>query len=511
MEVGARRRLIATALGMAAVAAMLAPATASAAGLIAAYERYQPGNGFEIGLVNAQTGAAITLPAGVNTPADELHPALSRDGRLLVFERMTLLPNLSGDFLPPEQRTMHQLNRQTGVVTQISSGTIAGPAFIRGTVPSNPGTFSDSLSWGNRPAFDNGTRSYVSQHKPIGSDGALTGNIFNRAVVEPGGGALIETTHGAVDGSPFLNPTFGPGIDRLFLTLAYIDSTTGALLKSVAHLGLNLRQGDNIQVLKKEFGTAEAPASHPMPRTGDFTVAFAMAAAGNFDIQTTTVPKGTGVFSVPQPTAAPAAINTGAAEQMPAWSPDDLKIGFVRTTGGRRKLGVFNATPGIQAVLNTPVDIGAEAPTPQTRSFQSVWGGMSLAETSESVAPVINCGTSCLSSLKRAATGTPILLKPKLSLGSTVGIFVVRVLGKRKLLGRTVPRIRVVGRVPLGRARKGANRFRWDGKVDGKRLKRGTYLLTYRSLRGESITSTSGSIRFTVDRSGKIRNVRRQR
>jgi hypothetical protein len=495
---------------MAAVAAALAPGTASAAGLIAAYERYQPGKGFEIGLINAQTGAAITLPAGVNTTADELHPALSRDGRLLVFERMTLLPNLSGDFLPPEQRTMHRLDRQTGVVTQIGSGKIAGPAFIRGTVPSSPGTFSDSLSWGYRPIFENGTRALVSQHKPIASDGSMNGTIFNRSDVASAGSAIIEATHGAVDGSPDLAPNVPPGRDRLMLTLAYIDETTGALLKSVAHLGLYIRQGNTLLTNKQEFGSAESPASHPMPRTGDLTVAFAMAAAGNFDIQTTTLPK-TGTFSVPQPTAAPAAINTAAAEQMPAWSPDDLRIGFVRTASGRRKLAVFNATPGIQAVLNPPADLGLEAPTPQTRSFQSVWGGLSLAETSEAVAPVINCGATCLGSLQNATTGTPVLLKPTLSLGSTVGILVVRVVGKRRLLGRTVPRIRVVGRVPLGRARKGINRLRWDGKVDGKRLKRGTYLLTYRSLKAERITNTSGSVRFTVGRGGKIRNVRRQR
>ena len=59
----------------------------------------------------------------------------------------------------------------------------------------------------------------------------------------------------------------------------------------------------------------------------------------------------------------------------------------------------------------------------------------------------------------------------------TIGIFVVRVTGKRKLLGRTVPRIKQVGRVPLGATRKGRNTFRWNGKVNGKRLKRGTYLL----------------------------------
>jgi hypothetical protein len=53
-----RRRWIAAGLGIAAAAA-LAPATASAAGLIAAYDYYATGKGFEIGLKNAQTGANI--------------------------------------------------------------------------------------------------------------------------------------------------------------------------------------------------------------------------------------------------------------------------------------------------------------------------------------------------------------------------------------------------------------------------------------------------------------------
>jgi hypothetical protein len=51
-----------------AAALLLAPATASAAGLIAASEQYVPGRGFEIKMVNPATGAQIAVPAGVNTP-----------------------------------------------------------------------------------------------------------------------------------------------------------------------------------------------------------------------------------------------------------------------------------------------------------------------------------------------------------------------------------------------------------------------------------------------------------
>jgi hypothetical protein len=61
---------------------------------------------------------------------------------------------------------------------------------------------------------------------------------------------------------------------------------------------------------------------------------------------------------------------------MPAWAPDSLQLGFVRTTSGRRKLGLFDLTPGIQSPLNTPLDIGPDAPTPQLQAYQAVWGGL---------------------------------------------------------------------------------------------------------------------------------------
>jgi len=54
--------------------------------------------------------------------------------------------------------------------------------------------------------------------------------------------------------------------------------------------------------------------------------------------------------------------------------------------------------------------------------------------------------------------------------------------------------------VPLGKTKSGRNRFRWDGKVNGKRLKPGKYLLTYRLLRKDRVTTVSNSVPFTVKR-----------
>jgi hypothetical protein len=95
---------------------------ADAAGLVAAYDRYVSGQGFEIRLVNVSTGAAVTVPAGVNTADDELHPALSANGRFLVFTRMKLQPKLNGDIVPPALRTLQWVDRQTGQITQLNAG-----------------------------------------------------------------------------------------------------------------------------------------------------------------------------------------------------------------------------------------------------------------------------------------------------------------------------------------------------------------------------------------------------
>ena len=280
------------------------------------------------------------------------------------------------------------------------------------------------------------------------------------------------------------------------------DANTGGLLNAGTTL-VALQEGADPRA---DFGSVDTPVSHPAARSGDQYVALDRTAAGDADIQTISFPAETSL------TPAPAPITTAAPERMPAWSPGGLQLGFVRTTDGRRKLAIFDLTPGLQTIVNPPIDIGADAPSPQTRAFQSGWGGLSLAESSALDIPVVTCTTTCLQSLQTSLT--KVALKPGVSTTTktqTIGIFVVRVTGKRKLLGRTVPRIKQVGRVPLGRTRKGRNLFRWNGKVNGRRLKPGTYLLTFRALRRERVVSTSGSIRFKVTKNGQIRGAKRQR
>src|SRR5205823_3917706 len=65
---------------------------------------------------------------------------------------------------------------------------------------------------------------------------------------------------------------------------------------------------------------------------------------------------------------------------------------------------------------------------------------------------------------------------------SGVGILVQRIVGSHKQFGKTVPTLKPVGRVPLGTFKKGRGHARWDGRVNGKRLKPGRYQVTVRAV-----------------------------
>ena len=479
-----RRRLATLATGAALVLAAALPASAPAAGLIAAYDSYETGKGFEIGLLNASTGGKLTVPPGVNTADDELHPALSVDGRYLLFERMRLLPKLNGDIVPPTARTLFMLDRQTGIITTLAtgSGPPAGPTFAH----RDPRT----VTWGVRPTS---TTCCILKFQAVNSDNTIGGSTgFPLGFTPAPAGQLLDAPHVAMSSDP----------TNLYISWIQSDANSGVLLGAGTTM-VGLREGEDPRA---DFGSVDTPVSHPTPRRDDQYVALDRTSGGDADIQTISFPAETSL------TPAPAPITTAAPERIPAWSPGGLQLGFVRTTDGRRKLAIFDLTPGLQTIVNPPVDLGADAPSPQTRAIQSSWGGLSLAESSALDIPVVTCGTSCVTSLQTTLARVP--LKPRVSTsvaGQSIGIFVVRVTGKRKLLGRRVPRIKRVGRVPLGKTRKGRNRFRWDGTVNGRKLKRGTYLLTFRALRRERVVSTSGSIRFKVTKNGRIRGARRLR
>ena len=97
-----------------------------------------------------------------------------------------------------------------------------------------------------------------------------------------------------------------------------------------------------------------------------------------------------------------------------------------------------------------------------------------MANSSALDVPGVTCTTTCLQSLQTAtsANGQPHADALDDDDEQTSGIFVARVTGTRKLLGRTsADQSRRTG--AAGPDAQGPNRFRWNGKVNGRRLKRG--------------------------------------
>jgi len=115
--------------------------------------------------------------------------------------------------------------------------------------------------------------------------------------------------------------------------------------------------------------------------------------------------------------------------------------------------------------------------------------GLTVAETPSVVASFALVPAKPITPSVNIPPNLAVDLVTTLRKPTSVGILVERVAGTTKLLGRTVPRLKVVGRVPLGRHHKGANRIPWNGKVAGHRLTKGTYKITMRAIAADGLPS----------------------
>ncbi len=170
-------------------------------------------------------------------------------------------------------------------------------------------------------------------------------------------------------------------------------------------------------------------------------------------------------------------------ERDPAFSPDGRYLAWLRvhpvSSGGQHAFLMVYDTQTQRIVLPGGRDLGVS---------KFVFG-LSLANL-----PTITGFRITL--LKRQ-----FILSPTLKIPGPVGILVQRVVGTHVLLGRRVARLELIGRVPLGRAHAGLNNFRWNGTVNGRRLKPGKYQITLRSLsRSGLITDLSRSRTLRVTR-----------
>ena len=286
---------------------------------------------------------------------------------------MRLLPKLNGDIPVPSERTLFMLDRQTGMITTMATGNGA---------PAGPGVrqpHEPHAHLGREAAQHHLLHPEVPGRQQRQHDRRL--HRLPPGLPPAPAGQNLDGTHAAMDSIPLTN---------LGVSWVSTDANSGALLTGGTTL-VGLRETGQ---LRADFGDAASPVSHPAIRRGDQYVALDKTTGGDADIQTISFPAETALTPAPTP------ITTADPERMPAWSPGGLQLGFVRTTGGRRVLAVFDLTPGLQTIVNPPIDLGADAPTPQTRAFQSSWGGLSIAESSALDVPVVTCTTNCLQSLQ---------------------------------------------------------------------------------------------------------------
>ncbi len=158
-------------------------------------------------------------------------------------------------------------------------------------------------------------------------------------------------------------------------------------------------------------------------------------------------------------------------ELAPKTSPDGRYIAWIEP-GGNERIRVWDRMT--QGYVNDGVSLGP--------GLVQSWA---LAQTD---APLIASfqAPSVLTAVTPATT-----LGARLDQPVSVGILVKRVAGTTTLLGQRVRRLVAVGRVPLGRQRRGRVRIPWSGRVNGRRLRPGLYQITLRALHGARVVDLS--------------------
>ena len=422
--------------------AALALAPAARANIIAAVE--QPAGGgrtdLDIALYDATAGTKLTLPAGVNTTDDELHPSITPDGRRLVFERL----NSAGGTV-----RIIIVDLSTGVSADLFSGfetsaippnspaiTADGKTVITGR-PAPPGVnFVRTLTLTDISAF------------PAQTTGPFPHSDFAAGENGGQGGQTLEPAAG-MDGLVAFEPRVPGLVQEVDVQqLGQTATCSGGPFDGnfdQSQPALAAASSDYMLYVQRAF-----PGGAPHP--GDIW------------------------FAALHP--APPCARSGSATRCPRSStPRRMSRGprshrtaatsgsSVNTSDGHSRLFTWDSQTQLagQQLGDRPRRPQHARDRPHRRT----------AGTSHSapLRPQVRSRSTAIGTHQRPAPDQP-----------SIGILVQRVVGHQQLLGRTAPRLKLIGRVPLGRFPRGSVHVRWDRKVDGHARAPGLYQITVRAL-----------------------------
>jgi hypothetical protein len=430
---------------LAAVLLAFLPAPTASADILATFDHDSPGSAGQLRRVNATTGAAVPLPPSADDPAArELHPSLSPGGKYLVFKRQPLIPVRGGVRI---------------VMVELATGRSADlftPSESNAAPPTTP-TFS----------LD-GTK--VMTGRPFQDRSLLTETDVRSFPTGPFPHRVFVPDH----------PPFGLGPGRTLQPSPYptsiafgnqYDSGRPGPVTTGKAVGGGGTIGDPTHVL------ADPTVNYDRDRIVFTSTPLGTTSATR--LVSATLHTAVVLGDLPEPVNLPR-----ASTSTPAFTRNGRYLAFVRRDLGTNDFGrLFIWDTETQLLLN-PSGVPAAATSAESEIALEV--------------RLLISGTALTSS------GVSFTL----TRSSSTGLLVQRIVGRRKLLGRRAPKLKRVGKVPLGKFRKGRHRKRYHFTVRGHKLRPGCYLITVRALtRKKKVRdlSTPYTVRIRKHRRPRVR------
>ncbi len=376
------------------------------------------------------TLARLTSSA-INTGTDESEPALSADGTLLAYMR--------GPVGQP----------QSVMVTNLSTGATASVVDSFDLAALRP----------TGPAWT------ASGHLLLGINSDVENGVSTDRLLD------VDLTNFPSGPFPRVPRVLGPaGVGAVRTSSVAEVTPAGASAPVDVAVELNLTRDQIVTMRTTAPGNTGHFEQHPTISAADGVVVYMSATSSSG-------PSKLAFTDLGSPGVLPSIVNaSGADEQMPAFSPDGRYLAFIRAANGKRTLLVFDTST--QMLLDT-TGVTLDPPATSGLSAQRSLDGLDVRP-----------GAAIFSATTISKLGvSAAVVRVHLVVPSLVGIIVQKVVGHTKLLGRTVSKLRFVGRVPLGSFRKGASKVQWNLRVAGRPLAPGRYQVTPRSL------TASGGIR----------------